>query len=96
MVIKIHKSYISLIITALVIVSFMVSIIRNQEKEQEVQISGGVIRLDSGFSISGKIQNASSGVQDMKVSGSGFQGANSNLQSASYGTFTNTQNLNIR
>ncbi len=96
MIIKIHKSYISLIITVIVIVSFMISIVRNQEKEQEVQISGGIIRLGvSSFGLS-KIQNASSGVQDMKVSGGGFQGANSNLQSASYGAFTNTQNLNIR
>ncbi len=93
---KINKSYISLTITAIVIVSFIVAIFRNQEKEQESHISGGIIRLGINSFGSSKIQNASSGVQDTKISGSGFQGANSNLQSASYGTFINTQNLNIR
>lgn len=95
MVMKIHKSYISLIITAIVIVSFMVSIIRNQEKERETQIPGGVISLGVSQMSPSKIQNASMG-QDMSVVGSGFQGNNSSLQSPSYNALNNSQGLNIR
>ena len=96
MVIKIHKSDISLIITALVIVSFMVAIFRNQEKEQKQEVQGGVIRLGISSSGPSKIQNASMGIQDMKVSGSGFQGNNSSLQRPSYNAFNNSERLNIR
>lgn len=96
MIIKVHKSHISLIITAIVIVSFMVSIVRNQESKQEAQISGGVIRLGISSFGPSKIQNASIGLQDMRVAGSGFQGNNSSIQSASYNAYNNSQELNIR
>lgn len=96
MIIKIHKSYISLFITAIIIVTFMVSIMRNQAKDQEIYSSGAIIKLGISQISPSKIQNASTGLQDMKISGLGFQGNNSSVQSASYNAFNNSQYLNIK